>query len=524
MLNYTVSSQSSLKESWSFGAGVSNFIINGDLKAKGSFFNLGAYAYGDKMLSPSVGFELRFNYSKMSGKGNDNYYIAYNTPLNNTRFEGTSIGGEVNAIYNISSIFNKIHKNENRKFNFSVLTGLGLHRYGSKLYNINNELIADFGDSPSKNGSTTSFYYTTALNIKYKLTSNLDLELRQNFNINEDDHLDAVVSDKSNLDFYFKTNLGIVYNLNKKEYKNYAWHDNPNEAIKENSNYNDTSSELDSDNDGVIDRYDLQEDTPKGAIVYGNGVAIDADEDGIIDLHDKCPLEYAKTSTGCLKDVDTDKDGIIDSKDECPLEYAKTSTGCLEDVDTDKDGIIDSKDECPTLFSKSLNGCPEEKNKNFKNPNPIKENVVKEEIKPILTKEELYKQKIIIEVNKKNVSHGNKDLDKAVNINDVDTSPIYPDCIDKTNKFDKTNCIISSISRYVNLNYDTKKTNSIKGKVRVLFIVKEDGSTKVVEILGNHNTEAKQELKRVLETLPVIEPGIFKGIVVPVKYSLQFIF
>lgn len=548
----SIYSQSSIRESWSFSAGLSNFMMNGDLKAKKSYLNLGGYLYVDKMISPSVGFELKLSYTKLSGQGNDNLYTVYNTPLSNTNFEGTAFEGETNIIYNISTIFDKIHKTNNRKFNFSVLMGIGVHKYNSILYKTStNEVLADFGNSPSKNGSTTSFYYTTGINVKYKFNDNIDFELRQNFNINEDDHLDATISQKSSQDFYFKTSLGIVYNFNKKKHKNFTWYDKSEILIEEDNSVVSNLDEADDDNDGVINMYDIQKDTPKNAIVYGNGVAIDSDEDGIIDLYDECPLEYATTKTGCLKDIDTDNDGIIDSEDKCPNEYAKSPTGCIKDLDSDKDGIIDSLDKCPNEYAKSLTGCLKDQDTDKdgvidsldecptlfgKKPNGCpkeKESFVKKVTKPIiipkkidekyLTKQEKYKLNIIQEVNKKNTKHGNYDLDNSVNINDVDTSPIYPGCLDKTSQFDKTNCIISSISKYVNQNYNKKTANSINGKVRVLFIVKEDGSTKVIDILGDYKIDSKKELKRVIETLPKIQPGTLKGIPVPVKYSLLFL-
>ena len=261
------------------------------------------------------------------------------------------------------------------------------------------------------------------------------------------------------------------------------------EKYPSDDNTNDIAEE-DNDQDGVINKYDIEKDTPKGAIVYGNGVAIDSDQDGIIDLYDKCPLEFAKTKTGCLKDVDTDNDGVIDSED-----------------------------ECPTIFGEALNGCPKEKNIEIVKETPkvltVEKNIeiVKEtpkvlteeknieivnETPKVITEEEKHKLELIKEVNKKNTVHGNEELDTSVNINDVDTSPIYPDCVDKITQFDKTNCIISSISAFVYKNYNRQIAN-INGKIRVLFIVKEDGSTKVIDILGEYPQESKQELKRVLE-------------------------
>lgn len=480
--------QNSIKESWSFGAGISNFIINGDLKSKESIFNLGAYGYVDKMISPSIGFELRFGYNTMSGKGNDgSFYLNNSIPIDKTYFKGTTLSLETNVIYNLSNIIENMHHNNERKFNYSFLLGVGVQTYDSKLYHVNtNKLLVDYGNSPSKNSSTGSFYYTFGFNVKYKLKKNLEIEFRQNFNINEEDHLDALISNKSNLDYFYKSNIGIVYTLNDKENKNFAWYDNADFIIVDkDTNITEKSiEEDDDDNDGVINKYDIEANTPIGAIVYGNGVAIDSDEDGIINLYDKCPLKYAKTKTGCK-----------------------------EDIDTDNDGIIDKLDECPTLYGKTKNGCPKEQNIINVKVEPVKEQ----------SDTERYKQIIIAEVNAKNTKHGNKKLDNSVNISDIDTSPIFPGCESKNTKFDITNCIISNISKYVDINYNLNVAKSISGKVRVLFIVDEKGDTNVIDILGEYSTDAKDELKRVLESLPKIKPGTLKGINVPVKYSLLFI-
>ncbi|WP_457618404.1 OmpA family protein [Lutibacter sp.] len=76
----------------------------------------------------------------------------------------------------------------------------------------------------------------------------------------------------------------------------------------------------DTDGDNVIDKYDVEPNTPKGAMVYANGKAIDTDKDGVIDLIDKCPLQPGKTKDGCPIVKDTDGDNVLDKFDLCPEE------------------------------------------------------------------------------------------------------------------------------------------------------------------------------------------------------------
>ena len=104
---------------------------------------------------------------------------------------------------------------------------------------------------------------------------------------------------------------------------------------------------LDTDEDGVIDFYDLEKDTPKGAKVSMLGIAIDTDGDGIIDFKDKeikTPKGFPVDGSGVT--LDEDQDGINDLLDWEPgtPEGAKVNL-FGQAIDTDQDGIIDLKDQ-----------------------------------------------------------------------------------------------------------------------------------------------------------------------------------
>ena len=94
------------------------------------------------------------------------------------------------------------------------------------------------------------------------------------------------------------------------------------------------SVDVDSDNDGVYDRFDRCKQTPINAAVDKNGCPIDSDNDGVFDYQDKCP---GKPPIGIMAD-----------KDGCPL-------------DSDNDGVDDYKDKCentPKGISVDISGCP----------------------------------------------------------------------------------------------------------------------------------------------------------------------
>lgn len=77
--------------------------------------------------------------------------------------------------------------------------------------------------------------------------------------------------------------------------------------------------DIDSDKDGVFDRFDRCVGTPRGSKVDKNGCPVDSDHDGVLDYKDKCPNTPPKGVTvdahGCP--LDSDKDGVVDYKDKC---------------------------------------------------------------------------------------------------------------------------------------------------------------------------------------------------------------
>jgi len=87
-------------------------------------------------------------------------------------------------------------------------------------------------------------------------------------------------------------------------------------------------TDIDSDRDGVFDRYDRCPGTPRGSKVDINGCPMDSDRDGVLDYKDKCPetpLGVKVDKKGCP--LDSDGDGVVDYKDKC----ANTPSGVMID-------------------------------------------------------------------------------------------------------------------------------------------------------------------------------------------------
>lgn len=323
-INLNLIAQSSSLDTWTIGVGATNAIMHGDLTSlnseKSEFLNVGYYLYINKMISPAFGFELKGQLLTLSGASQSptsDYNILY-APVgsNSFYFEGETFGGELNAVINLNGLAKNI--NPRRKLNFSAYLGIGLHSYDSKLFDLDtDELLIDFENASS--GNAKSIYYTTGLGLRYKLSQRFDLELRQTVNFNNEDNLDAAISQQQSFETFFNTSLGLVFKLSKKGNESIVWQDTtedtetPEIVEKEEVNLTDT------DGDGVIDQLDKEPNTPKGAVTYGNGVAIDTDKDGIIDFKDKCPLKAGEAALdGCPVEKDTDGDGVVDSDDLCP--------------------------------------------------------------------------------------------------------------------------------------------------------------------------------------------------------------
>lgn len=135
----------------------------------------------------------------------------------------------------------------------------------------------------------------------------------------------------------------------------------------------DSLSKIDSDNDGIKDNIDKCPNTQAGLAVDSLGCALDFDNDGVPDSKDNCPNTPAGVpvnTTGCP--LDSDMDGVPDKLDKCPntpVGVEVDTTGCM--MDGDLDGIPNNKDKCPStpigqpvdaegcLFDEDKDGVPD---------------------------------------------------------------------------------------------------------------------------------------------------------------------
>ncbi|MDA8640292.1 thrombospondin type 3 repeat-containing protein, partial [Flavobacteriaceae bacterium] len=131
-------------------------------------------------------------------------------------------------------------------------------------------------------------------------------------------------------------------------------------------------SEFDSDNDGILNEFDLCPGTPFGQQVDGFGCALvdsDRDLDGVVDDFDACPDTPENSEVnefGCsIIQLDSDLDGVLNVFDQCPespIGIAVNNQGCSEkeekksqeNGDDDQDGVINSLDRCPDTIAGTI--------------------------------------------------------------------------------------------------------------------------------------------------------------------------
>ena len=178
------------------------------------------------------------------------------------------------------------------------------------------------GDNQNGDLSNSSISIPTALELKYKISSNIQARASFSQVFPMGPGLDGIKRvDEGVWDLGFRTiNLGFAYTLGKNE-SSMEWI-NPVDVVsakmtvveKEMSNLT-----IDTDGDGVSDKFDKDNSTPLGVAVDGSGQPLDVDADGVPDYKDLDPF----TSPGVAVDIngnelDDDKDGVPNSMDEEP--------------------------------------------------------------------------------------------------------------------------------------------------------------------------------------------------------------
>ncbi|WP_397364599.1 M56 family metallopeptidase [Olleya sp. R77988] len=109
----------------------------------------------------------------------------------------------------------------------------------------------------------------------------------------------------------------------------------------------------------------------------------------------------------------------------------------------------------------------------------------------------------------------------------VEKTPIFPGC-DKTTEEENKKCFAEKITKHATKNFNAKIADSLalkKGLVRLIanFKIDADGNIAVLKVKAPHK-DLEQEVKRVLNLLPKMTPGMQEGKKVGVNYTLPINF
>lgn len=251
-------------------------------------------------------------------------------------FKGGGIEPSLNFKMNFTNLLFTGSARGISKFNVSGYFGAGLLMFRSRLFDLHEgEIDPSEKSSVGLNVGYEADYETKArrtreisiplgLQVSYDIDPQISVVFDQRFGLVNTDKLDAKISGDSPGEFYSYTALGVNYKLTDK-----LW-------LRPEAELNDKLAQVDSildgfqdsDNDGVMDAYDKDNQTPEGAKTTGDGMAMDTDGDGIADYIDQERLSLCTEVDENGVVLDSDGDNVPNCKDAEP----NTPEGAQVDV------------------------------------------------------------------------------------------------------------------------------------------------------------------------------------------------
>ena len=244
----------------------------------------------DKQVTPALGVSGNF---LTGGLANSEGDYQFESTFSLFSFEGT---------FNILNAFDL--PKDYRKFSFYLGGGVGFLAYN--------------GEGDSGNFDENSLAIPLGLGLKYRISDKIQTSLDFSCVAPFGDGLDNMSeSDFPITEGFTNLSLGFSYVFGKNE-KNMEWV-NPIDVVSNQVNKNTKEIEglsVDSDGDGVSDKFDLDKNTPKGVAVDGSGRPLDVDNDGIADYKDLDPFSSPGVNVDSNgRELDDDLDGVPNSQD-----------------------------------------------------------------------------------------------------------------------------------------------------------------------------------------------------------------
>lgn len=321
---------------WSLEAGASSIIFLGDAKQKDFWpqnyngFNehrFGLYFNASKQLNTVFGVSAGINKGELAG------FRQGFAGFQDLKFESQFNSVDVSLKANVSTFIFNLKKFNTTKLQMFAGLGVGMISFRSLTTQLENDSIIDLEgyidypapiveDKAIEKAARLANYYKYFFNINYALSSKFELSLNLTKYKTVTNSLDVTFSSPNegftnNEDGFFTTSLGVKYNIGKNR-KNLQWYNPLNETYHSQARTRKQIQGLrkDSDNDGVADQFDQDNNTPENISVDGSGKPLDVDMDGVYDYLDSDPFSTpgAEVDENGLE-IDSDGDGIGDSKD-----------------------------------------------------------------------------------------------------------------------------------------------------------------------------------------------------------------
>jgi len=315
--------------SWAITLGIGNIYTTGDLSSFGAdekSFDIAFNLNVTKMFNSSIGLEGAFTMGTSNTHANS-FYSGTGTGLSlDGDTETPFFTGNLNLVVNLSNIILSGRDQGNRKWNLNLYPGLGVTFHKAHFTHASDPTQDEnWGENRSTGEEKYTRVYSVpmGLGLKYRLSKSFDIELRETATYYTDSNFDGRANNvdfAGKEDYSFYTNIALVWKIGSKD-RYLDWTNPLDEAYKNMSNLQDKVDNMDndSDGDGVPDTHDVDNETPAGVMVVGNGKALDSDQDGIADYKDVDPFTPLGAQVDEYgKELDSDNDGIGDSRDKEP--------------------------------------------------------------------------------------------------------------------------------------------------------------------------------------------------------------
>lgn len=255
---------------------------------------------------------------------------------------GVAKGGADNQVFdaNLSAMYMNLayHIIQLEKIAIYLQGGVGLLGFSGEQDNVEYEQNL-FGKK--------SFIGNRSLGLKYQLFDNININLDFSLmNPLAGKGLDNASEDLA-VNGFHTIKFGAIYTFGNKMSNHAEWA-NPvdvvsNKVKEVEKDISDLS--IDTDGDGVSDKFDKENDTPLGVAVDGSGRALDVDADGVPDYKDTDPFTAPGVQVNeSGLELDDDKDGVPNSKDVEP----NSPVGCT--VNFQGRQIVGKGAFLPTVF------------------------------------------------------------------------------------------------------------------------------------------------------------------------------